>query len=523
MKNLKNLLLILSLVPFVTSCLKTNLHSAVYSSQDSSHIDTSNTTNSSNKDSDTNSSNSVTSNSSNSSINSNTNTSINSSTNSSVNSDTNTSINSSTNSSVNSDTTSETKPTTEIKSQWISLDFTTYGNTFRAELQKLINKTGSKTISYKANNDVLAQSDKATSGSGIVPFYHAGTESYSGDWNKEHVWPNSRGAGKTGPGSDPHMLRPTISSENSSRSNYFYGNSSNDGGNTWDPGSLGYEAARGEAARIIFYCATRYYNTCGSGGSSNGSKPLELSNNPSDDKDLHTMGRLDRLIEWNNKYPVTDQEKKRNEYLYANNFGRNPFIDHPEFANYIWDTNGIRTSQYNGSINTDNTGSTDTKDDTEKEETTYTYDVITDLNYLSTYNTVSIVATDSNNSAAMTDETKSSSLPWYILSQSVTLENLKVTSTTKLVEFEVSKNSAGKYNFKTGEKYLYHYIDGTHYSIGYTDSLTPTTGSTNFDLTINDSNEITFKGELGVYLNYTYKYGTFSGNSTSSAVIRLVY
>lgn len=233
-----------------------------------------------------------------------------------------------------------------IEKEWISLDFTTYGNTFRKQLQNLINATGSKTIAYSKNNEVLSKSDEAINGnSGIIPFYHSDNENTT-NWNKEHVWPNSRGAGKTGPGSDPHMLRPTYSKENSSRSNYFYGNGNSDGNNTWDPATFGYEPARGEAARIIFYCATRYYNTCGTGGSSKGNKSLELSNNPNDATAEHTMGRLDRLLEWNEKYPVTNQEKRRNEYLYKNNFAKNPFIDHPEFANYIWDKNGIRTSTY---------------------------------------------------------------------------------------------------------------------------------------------------------------------------------
>lgn len=231
----------------------------------------------------------------------------------------------------------------EVLSYWSSLDFSTYGNTFRAALQSLIKKTGNRTVGYSANNTILAQSDKALNGNGAIPFYHADSESVT-SWNKEHVWPNSRGAGKTGIGSDPHMLRPTNTKDNSSRGNSFYGEE--DDNNTWDPASFGYGPARGEAARIIFYVATKYYGTCGSGGTSKGNKPVELSNNPNDNKDLHTMGRLDRLIQWNQEYPATAQEKRRNEYLYQQGFGRNPFIDNPDFANYIWDEKGIRTSGY---------------------------------------------------------------------------------------------------------------------------------------------------------------------------------
>ncbi len=495
MKNTKKILLILSALPLFASC-GTNPSDSV--SSESSNSNTVNTD--SGKTSVDSSSNSA------------------SNTNSGSESKDSSPDSSKDSSSDSSDSSDKNK--TELKTQWKDLDLNTYGNTFRAKLQALIKNTGSKTINYKTNNDVLAQSDKATSGSGVIPFYHDSTDSTT-NWNKEHVWPNSRGAGKTGPGSDPHMLRPTISTENSSRSNYFYGNGGSDGSNTWDPASFGYEPARGEAARIIFYCATRYYNTCGTGGSSNGSAGLELSNNPSDNKDLHTMGRLDRLIEWNNKYPVTEQEKKRNEYLYSNDFGRNPFIDHPELANYIWDVNGIRSTKYTGTITS---GGDTTDPDTGKTDTDYTYeyDVVTDLTKLSTYSTVSIIATDNSVTAAMKSEAANSERPWYLASETVTLENNKVKTSSKLVDYEVEKNSSGQYTFKNGSNYLYHYIDDTHYSIGLDSSSTPDNGSIYFDIT-NSNGSLTVKGTLGVYLDFQSKYSTFSGSSTSNSKIKLVY
>jgi DNA/RNA endonuclease YhcR with UshA esterase domain len=41
-------------------------------------------------------------------------------------------------------------------------------------------------------------------------------------------------------------------------------------------------------------------------------------------------------LEWNNEYPPSDFERRRNERIYQIQQNRNPFIDHPEFANYIW-------------------------------------------------------------------------------------------------------------------------------------------------------------------------------------------
>ena len=180
-----------------------------------------------------------------------------------------------------------------------------------------------------------------------MPFYHRDTD-YTTSWNKEHTWPNSRGAGKSGPGSDPHMLRPTLSSENSSRGNSFYGTGSRE----WDPASLGFEGARGEAARIIFYVATKYYDTHSTSGSSKATQDLNLSNNPNDSTSKGSMGTLKYLVQWNNEYPVTQSEIRRNNYLDSAGFGRNPFIDNPDLANYIYDVNGLRTTPYAGG-NTD--------------------------------------------------------------------------------------------------------------------------------------------------------------------------
>lgn len=116
----------------------------------------------------------------------------------------------------------------------------------------------------------------------------------------------------------------------------------------WDPASFGYEPARGESARIILYAATRYFNesTAGAGGSSNGSEPLELSDNPRDASSKHTMGKLSDLLKWNMKYAVTAEEIYRNNYLTDAGYARNPFIDHPEWANYVWTVEEAHDSKY---------------------------------------------------------------------------------------------------------------------------------------------------------------------------------
>lgn len=231
----------------------------------------------------------------------------------------------------------------EEHSPWEGLDYSHFGEQFRTELKTKILATGNKTIGYSENNAVLSRSDKALNGEpGIIPFYHDENQ-HTTSWNKEHVWPNSRGAGKTGCGADPQMLRPTASACNSSRGNNFYGIGSKE----FDPARCAadskngedfplYEASRGEAARIIFYVAAKY----GDGVN------FKLTNNPGDPTSAKTMGTLRYLIQWNNQYPVTEQEKRRNDCLDKEGFSRNPFIDDRDLANYIWDEEGLRKDAY---------------------------------------------------------------------------------------------------------------------------------------------------------------------------------
>ena len=222
------------------------------------------------------------------------------------------------------------------KEYWESISLSSYGSDFMISLRSLINKSGSETTSYSSLGPVLEKCDKdPTNPNKIVPFYHEAEDSVTPNWNsninKEHTWPNSRGAGKTGPGSDPQIIRPTLKEDNSSRGNKMFGVGYEA---AYDPMSCdNYEECRGECARIIFYAAARY-------------EKLSLTNNPSDSASNNTMGILNQLLEWNMKYPVTQMEIQRNEVLDELGFARNPFIDNPDFVNYIWDANGIRTTKY---------------------------------------------------------------------------------------------------------------------------------------------------------------------------------
>ncbi|MCU4746190.1 MULTISPECIES: endonuclease I family protein [Streptomyces] len=158
----------------------------------------------------------------------------------------------------------------------------------------------------------------------------------TGQWNREHVWPQSHGNFGTaaGPGTDLHHLRPEDVQVNGARGNKDFDNGgsavSGAPGNytdadSWEPR----DAVKGDVARMVFYMAVRY-----EGG--DGFADLEV-NNTAGNGSVPYLGRLSVLKEWHEQDPPDANERRRNEVIfedYQNN--RNPFIDHPEWVEAIW-------------------------------------------------------------------------------------------------------------------------------------------------------------------------------------------
>ena len=398
-----------------------------------------------------------------------------------------------------SSTTSYSVPPVDYDSKW-NIDLSLRGAKFRNALQELMDVKQTNTTSY---SNCLSLGAKAAayptaSSSTFVPFYHdATTTATTGQCNREHTWPNSRGSGTTGPGADPFIIRPTLTSDNSSRGNNFYGTSSS---KEWDPASCGFEAARGESARVILYAATMYYK--------NG---LSLSNNPNDGTSLKTMGTLSTLLAWNNAYAPTPIEIQINNYLSNNGYGRNPFVDHPEYASYIWDNNGLLGGEVPPDPGDFTNGLT----------------IETSLANLDG-NEYVIASSDSNSSFtfyAMDNQPKSSSLPWYItpIKSSVNDDKTKIIpvgdATFKYYKFV--KQSDGNYYIRSKETndYLFGYIDGTHYSIGL--GTTPTNGgSLSWNITTTGKGFVV-KNAANVYLEYYNS--SFCGYSSAPSVPIYLY
>ena len=153
-------------------------------------------------------------------------------------------------------------------------------------------------------------------------------------WNREHVWAKSHGDFGTvkGPGTDIHHLRPTNTVVNSTRSNKDFDNGgspvSGAPGNFTDGDSFEpRDEVKGDVARMVMYMAVRYEGE--------GEVDLEL-NDEVDQGKAPYLGRKSVLLEWNKQDPVDDFERHRNDVIQKYQGNRNPFIDHPEWADSVF-------------------------------------------------------------------------------------------------------------------------------------------------------------------------------------------
>ncbi|HRS68145.1 MAG TPA: endonuclease [Paludibacteraceae bacterium] len=166
-------------------------------------------------------------------------------------------------------------------------------------------------------------------------------------YNREHSVPQSWFSSKSPMVSDAFHVYPTDGKVNGQRSNYQFGECS--GGKTLTAEALGrlgtstfsgysgtvFEPAdeyKGDFARTYFYMATRYANQCESWGNH-----FSTANNGL------TAYSVDLFLKWHRQDPVSEKERVRNDAIYGINNttgykqgNRNPFIDYPCLAEYIW-------------------------------------------------------------------------------------------------------------------------------------------------------------------------------------------
>lgn len=172
-----------------------------------------------------------------------------------------------------------------------------------------------------------------------------GSYSSVGDcYNREHSVPNSWwGADQDTMYSDLFHIYPVDGWVNGQRGNHPLGDCA--GGTPTGTGKLGtcthsgytgtvFEVAdeyKGDFARTYFYMVVRYMDRVGSWTQSGGNVVFTNSSY----KHL-TPWAISQLLEWHRNDPVSSLESARNEAVYGIQHNRNPFIDHPELAEYLW-------------------------------------------------------------------------------------------------------------------------------------------------------------------------------------------
>ncbi|MGN0186495.1 MAG: endonuclease [Paludibacteraceae bacterium] len=106
----------------------------------------------------------------------------------------------------------------------------------------------------------------------------------------------------------------------------------------WEPA----DEYKGDFARTYMYVVTCYEfisyasNSNGPAWSSTSGASTQITWNSSDTYPLLTDWTAQMLLEWHHNDPVSEKELNRNEIIYSIQGNRNPFIDCPDFADYIW-------------------------------------------------------------------------------------------------------------------------------------------------------------------------------------------
>ncbi|MBR5436928.1 MAG: endonuclease [Muribaculaceae bacterium] len=244
------------------------------------------------------------------------------------------------------------------------------GKTGEALLQSLCSViSGHTQVSYKGLWDMYYDTDVKANGK-IWDMYsnveftpgtdQCGTYSYVGDcYNREHSFPKSWFSDASPMYTEAFHVYPTDGRVNGQRSNYPFGECANgerlSHNNYVGAGKLGActfegysgtvfepdDVYKGDFARSYLYMAARYYNEINTWDSD----MLAGNHYPA-----FSSWAVNLLMKWTRQDPVSEKETNRNEIIYADyQHNRNPFIDYPELAEYIWG-NKVGTAWYPGGV-----------------------------------------------------------------------------------------------------------------------------------------------------------------------------
>lgn len=237
------------------------------------------------------------------------------------------------------------------------------GAALRTELHRIV-KTTHTPLDYTPTRQALEACDQDPANSNnVLLIYTRRSEPKTNfvksppqnatEWNREHLWPNSRGIlGDGADYSDIINLRAADVTVNADRENLAFEETSAAAGyvvpgspeapqtsrdsNSWEPPPL----VKGDIARALFYMDLRY----------DGDAAQELDLVLTDNMALVTgsapyMGRLTTLLLWHLADPVSPEEMLRNDRVQQRQGNRNPFVDKPDWVAAVFgDPMAIRSA-----------------------------------------------------------------------------------------------------------------------------------------------------------------------------------
>lgn len=317
-----------------------------------------------------------------------------------------------------------------------------YASPLGTALHNLSEGKQSYTTSYDGTKSLYMYTDCENGNTSTISSFYSGknmNSAWGSGWNREHTWPNSKGLS----GSDENdimMLRPTAESENGSRGNTAYGESSG----YYDPNSEsnGTYNLHGDIARLMLQHMIRWGNTSymfGSGG---------------------VMESRAVLLKWMQEDPVDTWEMGRNDAVQSITGVRNVFVDYPELAFLLLGASvpaGYSTpSNPNGA----------TQPTTPTQPVTGNEYVLTD----SLSGGAKVILYNKGNGKAVMGEMTG----YYVAGADVTAANNKIITSDTSIIWTATKNSDGSYKFtqgsttlgvasseSNGKTYYNLYLDGT--------------------------------------------------------------
>ncbi|MBI3232781.1 MAG: endonuclease [Bacteroidetes bacterium] len=218
----------------------------------------------------------------------------------------------------------------KIRRNTTKISYTNYTTTMIADFAYRDTSAGQRVVScvYSGDNYVYT----------TFSWYTVGTFSREHTWC--HSWMPTYSSTSGAEYSDQHHLFPTeqvhangirsnhpegiVTTVTSSYLNAKIGTNAN-GNTVYEPQN----SHKGNTARALLYMAVRYNGVSGNDWTFNYLNKTTLVALGEDSQSVAT------LLAWHAADPVDSYEVARNDYVYSIQGNRNPFVDHPEYVNYI--------------------------------------------------------------------------------------------------------------------------------------------------------------------------------------------